>query len=763
MSKVFLDVLNLSFTAGWLIIAVILIRVILKRAPKRMRCLLWGLVALRLAVPFHIESALSLVPSADTIPADIEYAKVPQVDTGVPAINTVLNPVMEQSFSPAPAASANPLQILIPICAVVWLAGIGIMLLYALFSFVLLKRKVAASVLLQENIYVCDEVKSPFILGIVRPKIYLPSEIGQAGGTESSSMRDCVLQHERTHLRRGDHFWKPLGFAILCVYWFHPLCWIAYMLFCKDIEFACDEKATKDMDDSLRADYCQALLNCSSHGRKRIVCPVAFGEVGVKDRVKSILNYKKPAFWMILLSIAAAIVVVICFMTNPKSEDANPYIEDESETGGGETENNAAWDEFLNYHTPYTLNENVQDLKDIRYGKFLTQTGSEAEFYRATKYISAIPESNAFAVFDGVYDADHAESKLAQNSSILYVQGTLSDFVYLDSDTVPVEELAEHLKAVSLEYVDDSGTVDDLSADYVRISLDVVQNGLADTVLEVDVGDLKEEVAKDSSARLYWVDEETRYLSGYTGYVDEYEAFVFWTSYENLDLDSDGKTDRVYFENDEANICNIELQFGDGSVLRIENQDNGVVPIFYALPNEAGKTLIAYYGEYPGQVGEVVNFDMAFYEKEGNEFVLSKVPFTKNPYFENSFPQYMNVTVSRVDPENYVVGYSCEQLPDFYEEVQMSKENYEYADLPGLFESFGADVECPDTRFYTLQISKTDPYVIECHAHIIYHCADELMVRMKYVDDEWKVVDYYMVDRYTNERLQSESNSREND
>lgn len=607
MSKVFLDVLNLSFTAGWLIIAVILIRAILKRAPKRMRCLLWGLVALRLAVPFHIESAFSLVPSADTIPADIEYAKVPQVDTGVPAINTVLNPVMEQSFSPDPAASANPLQILIPICAVVWLTGIGIMILYALFSFVLLKRKVAASVLLEKNIYVCDEVKSPFILGIVRPKIYLPSEIGKAGRTESGSMRDCVLQHERTHLRRGDHFWKPLGFAILCVYWFHPLCWIAYMLFCKDIELACDEKATKDMDDSLRADYCQALLNCSSHGRKRIVCPVAFGEVGIKDRVKSVLNYRKPAFWMILLSIAAAIVVAICFMTNPKSKDANSYIEDESET-------------------------------------------------------------------------------------------------------------------------------------------------------------------KDSSARLYWVEEEenqeqfqTLYLSGYTGYVDEYEAFMDRASYENLDLDSDGKIDRVYFENDEANICNIELQFGDGSVLRVENQDNGVVPIFYALPNEAGKTLIAYYGEYPGQSGEIIYFDMAFYEKEGNEFVLSKVPFTTNPYFEASFPQYMNVTVSMVDPENYVVGYSCEQLPDFYEEVQMSKEDYEFADLPGLFESFGADIACPDTRFYTLQTSKTDPYVIECHAHIIYHCDDELMVRMKYVDDEWKVVDYYMVDRYTNERLQSESNSREND
>ena len=302
----------MSITASWLILVVVLTRLILKKAPKWIPCLLWGLVAIRLICPFSFESALSLIPSSETIPANIAEQHEPAITSGITIINEAVNPVVAESFTPAPTDSANPLQIVIPVAAIIWIAGIVIMLAYALISFLKLKKSLSVCVPAGERILACDEVKAPFILGVFRPVIYVPSSM-------SGKTLEHVIRHEKAHLQRHDHWWKPLGFLLLSVYWFNPLCWIAYILLCRDIEMACDEKVIRDMDKDDMATYSQALLDCSFPRKRIAACPLAFGEVGVKERVKGVLNYKKPAFWIILIAIIACIVLAVCLMTDPFS------------------------------------------------------------------------------------------------------------------------------------------------------------------------------------------------------------------------------------------------------------------------------------------------------------------------------------------------------------------------------------------------------------------------------------------------------------
>ena len=313
MSAVFLKLLNLSITASWLILAVILVRFLLKKAPKWISCVLWALVAIRLICPFSLESALSLIPSSETIPSNIEMMQKPAIDSGITAINEAVNPAITHSFAPDPMTSANPLQIVIPVLSIVWIEGMAAMLLYALISYIRLKKSVGASVPVRGNILACDEVKSPFILGIIKPLIYVPSSM------EGETL-DYVITHESAHIQRRDHWWKPFGFLLLSVYWFNPLCWLAYVLLCRDIEMACDEKVIREFDNSDKAAYSQALLDCSFPRRRIAACPLAFGEIGVKERVKSVLDYKKPAFWIIVVAVVVCIAVAICFLTNPSDK-----------------------------------------------------------------------------------------------------------------------------------------------------------------------------------------------------------------------------------------------------------------------------------------------------------------------------------------------------------------------------------------------------------------------------------------------------------
>ena len=314
MSVIFLKLLNLSISASWLVLVVLVLRLVLKRAPKWVDVLLWGMVALRLMLPFSIESALSLIPSAETLsPEVVRFDPAPTITSGVEFIDNAVNPSLSESFAAAPLASVNPLYVWTYLAGWVWLIGLAAMLLYALVSYLRLRRRVSASIPLWENVYVCDEVPSPFILGIVHPRIYLPSALDEA-------QRGSVLSHERAHLARRDHWWKPLGFALLAVYWFNPLLWLAYTLLCRDIELACDERVLRGMDAGQVKDYSSALLACSVPRRMLAACPLAFGEVGVGARVKNALRYKKPAFWVVAASVAVCVVVAVCFLTNPRTD-----------------------------------------------------------------------------------------------------------------------------------------------------------------------------------------------------------------------------------------------------------------------------------------------------------------------------------------------------------------------------------------------------------------------------------------------------------
>lgn len=314
MSGIFLKLLNLSISASWLVLVVLALRLVLKRAPKWVNVLLWGMVALRLMLPFSIESALSLIPSAETVsPEVVQFDPAPTITSGVEFIDNAVNPSLSESFAAAPLASVNPLYVWTYLAGWVWLIGLAAMLLYALVSYLRLRRCVRASIPLRENIYVCDEVPSPFILGIVHPRIYLPSALDEA-------QRGSVLSHERAHLARRDHWWKPLGFALLAVYWFNPLLWLAYTLLCRDIELACDERVLRGMDAGQVKAYSSALLACSVPRRMIAACPLAFGEVGVGARVKNALRYKKPAFWVVAASVAVCVVVAVCFLTNPRTD-----------------------------------------------------------------------------------------------------------------------------------------------------------------------------------------------------------------------------------------------------------------------------------------------------------------------------------------------------------------------------------------------------------------------------------------------------------
>ncbi|MCR5345114.1 MAG: M56 family metallopeptidase [Lachnospiraceae bacterium] len=319
IDSLFLNILNISLTAGYLILVIIILRFIFKKLPKWSLCILWGIVAIRLIMPFSIESVLSLVPSAKVIPEEITTADRPAIDSGFKVINNAINPIVENSFTPNAEDSVNPLQMIIRIVAIVWAFGVVCMLFYALLSYMKLKRHVKSSfnsTYEGMKINCSDKIESPFILGIISPSIYIPSTLDE-------KTKKYVIAHEQAHLKRGDHFWKPLGFLLLSIYWFNPICWVAYILLCHDIESACDERVIKDKEKDYLVSYSQALLDLNIQRRRLSACPLAFGETDVKARIKGVINYKKPAFWVVFASIICVTVVTVCFLTNPKGKDVN--------------------------------------------------------------------------------------------------------------------------------------------------------------------------------------------------------------------------------------------------------------------------------------------------------------------------------------------------------------------------------------------------------------------------------------------------------
>lgn len=321
MDELFLTVLNQSISASWLILAVLLCRLILKSAPRWVSVLLWGIVALRLLCPFSFESTWSLIPSAETVPMQIALDNQPTVHTGLPVVDHMINPIIAQTSAPTYLYSANPLQIVVAVCSNLWLLGMIVLLVYTVVSCWRLSRSVTTAVRYQDHVFQSDSINTPFVFGVICPKIYIPFQLNEQDLV-------YVLAHEQAHIHRRDHWWKPLGFLLLGIHWFNPLMWLAYALLCQDIELACDEAVIRTLNPKQRADYTQALVCCSVSRHTISACPLAFGELGVKERVKSVMNYKKPTLCILIISVVLCAGIALCFLTDPKQEASNTGSDD---------------------------------------------------------------------------------------------------------------------------------------------------------------------------------------------------------------------------------------------------------------------------------------------------------------------------------------------------------------------------------------------------------------------------------------------------
>lgn len=313
MGALFVDFLNISITASYIILAVILIRLIFPKIPRKFICILWAVAGIRLILPFSIESIFSLIPSTETVQPVTGNHRGVIINSGISAIDTPVNEYLGDRYYEGVTVSANLKDTVISVAAVIWAVGIAAILIYGIVSYIRVKKTVTGAVLLKDNIWQSENVVSPFILGVFKPKIYIPFNMD----IETASH---VIAHENAHLKRRDHWIKPLGFLILAVYWFNPLVWAAYILLCKDIERACDEKVIAQMNDDSRKKYASALLECAVNRRRIAACPLAFGETGLKERVKGVMNYRKPAFWVIILAVIACVVAAVCFLTDPKKD-----------------------------------------------------------------------------------------------------------------------------------------------------------------------------------------------------------------------------------------------------------------------------------------------------------------------------------------------------------------------------------------------------------------------------------------------------------
>ena len=314
MNELFLKIINMSISASWLVLVVLILRFVLKKAPKWVNILLWGIVAIRLICPFSFESALSLIPSAETFPEKVISGPSFDVQTGITPVDNRINDYLGDRYFEGVTVPANNGNNIMTILTIVWTIGILLLVAYTVISYWRLRRKVDTAVRYKDNIFQSENVKSPFVLGIIKPRIYLPFNM-------NGQDLEHVVAHEQAHIHRKDHWWKPFGFLLLTIHWFNPLVWLAYVLLCRDIELACDEKVIKELGNEQRADYTQALVACSVNLRMIAACPLAFGEVGVKDRVKSVMNYKKPAFWGVVLAVIVCVFVAVCFLTNPVTKN----------------------------------------------------------------------------------------------------------------------------------------------------------------------------------------------------------------------------------------------------------------------------------------------------------------------------------------------------------------------------------------------------------------------------------------------------------
>ncbi len=393
MDVVFLKVLNMSITATWVVLGVVLFRFLLKKAPKWISCILWSLVAIRLILPSSIESIFSLITSSDTIDTTVYNAR-PFIESGIHTVDNRVNGYLSSRYNEGVTVPAGNTSNILTILGVIWIIGIILMLVYTVISYIRIQKKVGEAALLKENTWICDNIDTPFILGIFKPRIYIPS-------TMSEQDMEYVIAHEKAHLKRRDHLWKPFGFLLLSLHWFNPIVWIAYVLLCRDIESACDEKVIKEKGTEIKKCYSEALINCSVPRKSISACPLAFGETGVKQRIKGVLNYKKPAFWIIMVAIITLIITSVCLLTNPSSiklqniEDISLGSIKEVYISNGET-----------YDSVGALSKDLlKDLTDIKISK--TEISKSRSEYRDKSHTIVLQEQHAqhtiYSYVDRIY------------------------------------------------------------------------------------------------------------------------------------------------------------------------------------------------------------------------------------------------------------------------------------------------------------------------------------------------------------------------
>ncbi len=313
IAPILVTVLNMSINAGYAVIAVILLRIAMKRSPRWIVCLLWSFVGIRLVIPYSFESALSIIPSIKTIPDGFLDSAYPTVDSGISVVDRVVGTILPDLLPTQVNDVIYPAHEGMATLSLFWLMGIAVMMIYMTVSYVKVKRSVREAIKQTDNIYLCDSISSPFILGVINPKIYLPF------GMSEEDMRYVIL-HERAHLKRCDHITKSVGYLLLAVYWFAPLVWISYILMCRDIELACDDAVIKELGADVKKQYSNALINCAASRKTAFSCPLAFGEVGVKTRIKNVLKYKKPAFLRVTVSVLLSVIACVCLLTDPASK-----------------------------------------------------------------------------------------------------------------------------------------------------------------------------------------------------------------------------------------------------------------------------------------------------------------------------------------------------------------------------------------------------------------------------------------------------------
>lgn len=384
MTEAFLYIMNMSITASYIALAVMLIRVLFKKLPKAISVVMWALVGIRLIFPFSFESNMSLIPSAETVPNNIIYTEKPEINSGLPLVDSAINPILSENALPSIDESINPLHIIAFVASVIWLIGVVLMLSYSIFSYARVRMTVRESIPVEKRVYICDRIATPFILGAIRPKIYIPSSV-----SDSDSL--YVVAHERAHLARRDHLLKPIAFIVLSVYWFNPLLWVSYILLCRDIELAADERVIKKLGTDIKREYSEALLNCSLPRKRIAACPLAFGETAVKARIKNIIKYKKPAFFAVSVSVALCIILSLCFLTNPKMESAAmPVISYESPISDFKYRNNYDGGKTI---TAYIGNDENVVIPAVIDGKPVTEIYEKAFYLNQSIKSVAIPDS----------------------------------------------------------------------------------------------------------------------------------------------------------------------------------------------------------------------------------------------------------------------------------------------------------------------------------------------------------------------------------